>query len=265
MTSALPLAGKTALITGGGRGIGAGIARSLAEAGAEVFLADIDLDIATSAAKDLQQDGLSASQIRVDVTSEESVTSMVETVVERAGRLDIAVNSAGVLGVSPIESISSADWDRVLDVNAKGVFLSCKHELAAMRKLEGSAGCSIVNIASLAGKVGLALQTHYTASKFAVVGFTNALAKELAHEGITVNSICPGIVGTRMWLGQDGTAHAKRQPGESDEDSWLRHQKEMLPQGVAQSPEDIGRTVVFLALSPHITGQAISVDGGAGA
>jgi len=262
MTVNEELSGRVAVVTGGGRGIGAGIAHRLAAEGVTVTVADVDLDVAIAVAAAIKSDGGQANAAQVDVTSEQSVIALIESVIATSGRLDIAVNSAGVFGVAPIEDVTVAEWDRVFDVNARGVFLSCKHEVAAIRRSSGRG--SIINIASLAGKVGIVLQSHYSASKFAVVGFTNALAKEIAREGITVNSICPGIVGTRMWRGEGGTAQAKQLPGETEEESWVRNQREELPQGVAQTVDDIAETVVFLARSPHITAQAISVDGGAG-
>lgn len=255
------LTGKISLVTGGARGIGEGIAVSLAEAGATVVIADISHGEADRTAAAIRARGGKAHGAFVDVSSPDSLDNLVKGIVAEHGQLDLAVNNAGVLGVAPLEDIDSAEWDRVMDVNAKGVFFSCQSEVAAMRA-QHTPG-SIVNIASLAGKVGLALQSHYSASKFAVVGITNSIAKEVAREAITVNAICPGIVGTRMWLGDGATADAKKLPGETEDESWQRHQQTLLPQGTAQTAEDIGRTVVFLALSPHITGQAISVDGGA--
>ena len=257
------LRGRSAVVTGGGRGIGAAVAERLAALGADVTIADVDGDVAEAAAERIRRGGGRAGGLRVDVTDERSVERMVETALEATGRLDIAVNSAGVFGVSAVVDTTAADWDRVMDVNAKGVFLSCKHEVAAMLRTAPGEG-RVINIASLAGKVGIALQAHYSASKFAVVGFSNALAKEVAGDGITVNSVCPGIVGTRMWLGEGGTADARRRPGETIDESWRRNQKEYLPQGDAQTVGDIAEAVLFLVRSPHVTGQAISVDGGAG-
>jgi NAD(P)-dependent dehydrogenase (short-subunit alcohol dehydrogenase family) len=120
----------------------------------------------------------------------------------------------------------------------------------------------IINVASIAGKVGFPDLSHYSASKFAVIGFTNAVAKEVATEGVTVNALCPGIVGTGMWRGDEGLSGRWRQEGESEEASWERHQKTLLPQGVAQTPEDMGQLAVYLASAAHVTGQAIAVDGG---
>ena len=117
-------------------------------------------------------------------------------------------------------------------------------------------------MSSIAGKVGFPDLSHYSASKFAVIGFTNAVAKEVAADGITVNALCPGIVGTGMWRGDDGLSDRWREPDETEEQSWQRHQKTLLPQGVAQTPEDMGQMAVYLASANHVTGQAIAVDGG---
>ena len=117
----------------------------------------------------------------------------------------------------------------------------------------------IINVASIAGKEGFPNLAHYSASKFAVVGFTNALAKEVARSGITVNAICPGIVKTYMW---DRLADEWKQEGESAEDSWARHQLTLIPQGRAQTAEDMGRLALFFATMDNITGQSVNVDGG---
>ena len=120
----------------------------------------------------------------------------------------------------------------------------------------------IINTSSIAGKVGFPNLSHYSASKFGVIGFTNAIAKEVAKEGITVNALCPGIVGTGMWRGETGLSGLWANPGETEEQSWERHQNAFLPQGVAQTPEDMGQMVVYLASASHVTGQALAVDGG---
>jgi len=111
-------------------------------------------------------------------------------------------------------------------------------------------------------KMGFPDLAHYSASKFAVVGFTNALAKELAHSKITVNAICPGIIGTQMWYGDKGLAAKWKEEGETMDDSWKRNQESLIPQGEAQTPEDMGDLAVYFAKAPHVTGQAVAVDGG---
>jgi len=254
------LADKTALVTGAANGIGLGIARALAQAGAKVLLGDVNLSAVQDAASSLSAEGHSADAAPVDVTSPESVDAFVATAEEVLGPLDIAVNNAGVLGLAPLEDITLEEWDRVMNVNAAGVFLSCQAEIRAMRA-RGTAG-RIINVASIAGKNGYARQSHYCASKFAVVGFTNSIAKEVATEGITVNALCPGVVGTSMWLGPTGIAVGKSLPGETEDESWRRQQRDLTPQGVAQTVEDMGAAAIYLATAPHVTGQAFAVDGG---
>lgn len=253
------LEGKIALVVGGGRGIGAGIAISLARAGADVIVADLTTDLARESAATIQKMGRRSAAIEVDVRDPGSVDAMIETVERDFGRLDIAVNNAGIVSMGSVGELSIEQWDDVMAINLRGVFLCCKAELALMRKAKFG---RIINTSSVAGKVGVPDLSHYTASKFGVIGFTNAFAKEVAREGITVNALCPGIVGTGMWRGETGLAARWAQAGETEEQSWERHQATLLPQGEAQTSEDMGELAVFLASAPHITGQAIAVDGG---
>lgn len=181
------LARKTAYVTGGGRGIGQGLALRLAEAGIDIAVADINLQNAKEVAERVRRIGRRAHAIRVDVTRRGEVEDMVAETENVLGRLDITVNCAGVVSASTVAKLEEDKWDRVMDVNAKGVFLCCKASLAALKKAGGGA---IINVASVAGKVGYADLAHYCASKFAVVGFTDALAKEVAKDNITVNAIC---------------------------------------------------------------------------
>jgi meso-butanediol dehydrogenase/(S,S)-butanediol dehydrogenase/diacetyl reductase len=259
MTEASVLTGKVALVVGGGRGIGAGIATSLAQAGADVIVADYDMELAQDTVTKIRELGRRSAALTVDVRSAESVFGMIDQVERDFGRLDIAVNNAGIVSLGSVGELSIEQWDDVMTINLRGVFLCCKAELALMRK--GRSG-RIINTSSIAGKVGFPDLSHYTASKFGVIGFTNAFAKEVAKEGITVNALCPGIVGTGMWRGDTGLSGRWAQPGESEEQSWERHQATLLPQGEAQTPEDMGQLAVFLASAPHVTGQAIAVDGG---
>jgi len=255
----LPLDGKIALVVGGGRGIGAGIAKSLAQAGADVVVADYDLALATESSAAVEALGRRSTAIKVDVRHAESVQVMVNAVERQFGRLDIAVNNAGIVSVGKVGELTVDQWDQLMAVNLRGVFLSCTSELALMRKNRFG---RIINTSSIAGKIGFPDLSHYTASKFGVIGFTNAFAKEVAGEGITVNALCPGIVETGMWRGADGMSARWAQEGESEAESWDRHQSTLLPQGEAQTPEDMGQLVVFLASAKHVTGQAIAVDGG---
>ena len=253
------LKGKVALVTGGGRGIGQGIVKRLAEAGCDIAVADIIEENAKKVADEVKAMGRRAIAIKVDVSKWDQVQNMVKETIDKLGGLDIAVNNAGVISIMPVEELTEKDWEFVNDVNAKGVFLCCKAVIPYMKKQKWG---PIINTASIAGKTGFPSLAHYTASKFAVVGFTNALAKELAKTGITVNAICPGIVGTQMWYGPTGLAEKWKQPGETMDESWKRHQETLIPQGVAQTSEDMGDLAVYFATSPHVTGQAVAVDGG---
>jgi meso-butanediol dehydrogenase/(S,S)-butanediol dehydrogenase/diacetyl reductase len=253
------LEGKVALITGAGRGIGQGIALSLAQAGADVVLADYDLNIAEEAAVNVRALGRRAVALQVDVSQVESVANMIDQVRQAFGRLDVAVNNAGVVSLGRVDELAVSEWDRIMNINARGVFLCCQAELKLMREHHFG---RIINLASIAGKVGFPDLSHYSASKFAVIGFTNAFAKEVAREGITVNALCPGVVGTGMWRGDEGLSARWAQPGESEVQSWERHQSSLLPQGEAQTVEDMGQLAVYLACASHVTGQAIAVDGG---
>ena len=264
------LAGKVALITGGGTGIGRGIARGFAREGMKLALAG--LEHAPSADNQYENrhiGGYSAAQavaaeigsdafaIDGDVSDAVAVDAMFARTADRFGRVDVVVNAAGVVTARPIAEMSESEWDNIMDVNGKGTFLVNRAAVIRMRA-QGEGG-RIINIASIAGKRGGAMLTHYCASKFAVVGFTNALAMEVAREDITVNCICPGIVGTRMWTLLQG---ALAEPGETPEQSYARSIERLIPQGVPQTEEDMAALAVYLVRAPHVTGQAINLDGG---
>ena len=263
-------AGKVALITGGGTGIGKGIALRFARAGMKLALAGLEHAPSAdnqygsnriggySAAEAVAADiGSEAIAIEADVADADSVGAMFARTVDRFGRVDVVVNAAGVVTARPIAEMGEAEWDNIMDVNAKGTFLVNRAAVIQMRAQ--GAGGRIVNIASIAGRAGYPGITHYCASKFAVVGFTNALAKEVAREGITVNCICPGIVGTQMWT---LLSAARSEPEETPEEAYARIIDEFIPQGVPQTEEDMAELALYLAGAPHVTGQAIHLDGG---
>jgi meso-butanediol dehydrogenase/(S,S)-butanediol dehydrogenase/diacetyl reductase len=266
------LSGQVALVTGGARGIGQGIALALARAGADVAIADLEHISSTAqqyssaalggfteaqkTASEITQLGRRSLAIQADVRKKDDTVRMVEETLSRLGALHILVCNAGVVSVSSVETMTEETWDLTFAVNVKGVFLSCQAAIPAM-KSHGK-GC-IINIASIAGKNGAAGLAHYCASKFAVVGFTNSLAKELAPSNIRVNAICPGILRTQMW---EYLAETLKKRDESKEDAWQRYVKGLIPLGRPQTPDDIGQLVVYLAAAENVTGQAINVDGG---
>jgi meso-butanediol dehydrogenase/(S,S)-butanediol dehydrogenase/diacetyl reductase len=266
------LNGQVALVTGGARGIGRGIALALAKAGADVAVADLErissgaqqystatiggFTEAQKTAAEITTLGRRSVAIQADVRQKADAARMVEKTLSRLGALHILVCNAGVVSVAPVEEMDEDTWDLTFDVNVKGVFLSCQAAIPAL-KTHGK-GC-IINIASIAGKNGAAGLAHYCASKFAVVGFTNSLAKELAAANIRVNAICPGILRTQMW---EYLAETLKRPSESKEDAWQRYINGMIPLGRPQTPDDIGQLAVYLATAENVTGQAINVDGG---
>ncbi len=259
------LAGKVALITGGGRGIGRGIAERLAREGADVAVADVDQALAEQTARAIRDLGRRAAAIPVDTGDRRQVRAMIRAVVESLGRLDVAFNNAGVGHNAPFLDVTDEQWDRMFRVNAKGVFI-CVQEEARQMIAQGTGG-KIVNTASIAGRHGSANQSHYSASKFAVIGLTQSAAKALARYGITVNAMNPGIIDTPMWRTTDGELAAIRraesgkllEPGEVTREVVAR-----IPLERVGTPDDVAALAVFLASSDsnYMTGQALNVCGG---
>lgn len=252
----MKLAGKVALVTGAGGGLGQGIVTCLAKAGADIALADLKPDNMKSVEQEVKILGRQTTLIEVDVTQWDQVQAMFEKCESDLGKVDVVVNNAGIVISSFVEQLAEDDWDRMMNINTKGVFLCCKAGLPALRKQGGG---SIINVASIAGKKGNPTLGGYNASKFAVIGLTQSLALEVARENITVNAICPGIIRTAMW---DYLAGLYKRPDETLEDSWNRSVQSTIPQGRAQTPEDIGELAVYIASAPNMTGQSINIDGG---
>jgi len=251
---------KVAVVTGGGSGIGEGICRSLASEGAHVVVADINEQSARSVVEKLVSlgDGRHLA-VKVDVRFEDQVEEMVNRAVEEFHRIDILCANAGVVTMNWAVDLTVEEWDLNMDVNAKGVFLCDKHVARQMIKQGG--GGKIINTASMAGKTGFALESHYSASKFAVIGFTMALADELAKYKINVNAICPGIVDTPM-VERGVQREAKLRSVTSDK--IIEKMVNFTPFGRLANPQDITGLVIFLASSDSdfMTGQAINVTGG---
>ncbi len=244
------LDGRAALVTGGGTGIGLGIARGLAEAGASVAVCGRTAATLDAAVEQIEALGARGLAVVADVTEPEDLTLAVERVVGAWGRLDIGVNNAGVNEWVDALEIDASGWDQVLDTNLKGVFLSCQAEAQAM--IAGGGG-SIVNVASMSAQIvnRPQPQAHYNASKAAVVQLTRSLAVEWAPHGIRVNSVSPGYTRTEM---ADAPHTRAAWP------IWLRD----TPLGRMAEVDDIQGAVIFLAsdASGFVTGHDLVVDGG---
>jgi NAD(P)-dependent dehydrogenase (short-subunit alcohol dehydrogenase family) len=249
------LKGKRAIVTGGAVGIGRAMASALAANGVRVAIADLDETRAVATAAEI---GAEHIGLGIDVRKRDSVEAAFAAVVERFGGYDILCANAGVSTMNRAIDLTDEEWDFNFDVNARGVFLT--NQFAARYFLERGAGV-IVNTASLAAKVGAPLLAHYSASKFAVLGWTQALARELAPAGIRVNAVCPGFVKTGMQE-REVEWEAKLRgmtPAEVIED-YVRQ----TPLGRLETPEDIAGLVCFLAsdAARFMTGQGINVTGG---
>jgi NAD(P)-dependent dehydrogenase (short-subunit alcohol dehydrogenase family) len=255
MTATGPLRGKVALVTGGASGIGAGIARVLAAAGARVAIGDLDGDGAAAVAAGLPGEAPGLG-VRLDVTDRDSAGQAVTTVEREIGGVDVLVNNAGISSVAPFLDITDTDWDRLMGVNLRGVLVVTQRVLPTMLARRSGA---IINISSMAGKEGLPNLAHYCATKFGVIGLTQSLAKEVAARGVTVNAVCPGVVRTPLWDHPD-TGILRQLDGENGWRSFLAG----IPLGRPQSAEDIGHACAYLAsdAAANVTGEALNVSGG---
>lgn len=252
------LKGKTIVITGSAAGIGKAIAARLAKDGADLLLADINIKGIEKLANKIRSAGTRCHALKVDVTDSSNVQLMVDQCLEFYGKIDVAVNNAGVSTMAPVVDLTEKDWDYNMDINAKGIFLCCRAQMRAM--IPQSHG-KIINTASMAAKRGIPLLAHYTASKWAVVGFSKSLALEAAKHGITVNCICPGFVETSMQV-RELAWEAKLRDMSVDQ---IRQEYiDMTPLGRLQQPKDVADLVGFLASndSNFMTGQAINITGG---
>ncbi len=246
------LAGKTAIVTGGGFGIGAGISAVLARAGAHVVIADRDAGAAATADA-LVAEGGSAISVPCDVANEASVRSMVAAAIERFGALHVLVNNAGIGMYKTVEELSEDEWEQCIGVNLKGPFLCAKHVIPALR---AAGGGSIINIASVHAFRTTARCSPYAATKAGLVGLTRTMALDYAPEAIRVNAVCPGWVRSRL---TDSVFELAPDAAAMRADVAARQ-----PLGRIAEPEDIGNAVLFLASdeSSYITGTDIVVDGG---
>ena len=259
MSTALPLNGHSAVVTGGGRGIGEAVARQLASAGAGVVVAARSTHEIERVAESLRAGGFTAHAIACDVGDPEQVDALRAGAQEALGTIDIVVNNAGIATSATVVNQTLEEWERIQRVNSTGVFLVTR---AFMQGMLDAGWGRVVNVASVAGKFGAPYISAYCASKHAVIGFTRAVAVEVATSGVTVNAVCPGYVDTEMTVGSVETIVGKT--GLSEEKA-RRALEKMSPQNRIFTSEEVASQVVHLCqpLSAGVTGQSLVLDGGA--
>lgn len=248
---------KTVIITGAGSGIGRAIANAFYKLEANVCITDISLEAAEETQNII---GKARSQVyKLDVTNKNNINEVFNKIIDTNKTFDVLISNAGVSTMNYVENLTEKEWDLNMNVNAKGVFLTNQSAINFFKssKIKGK----IVNTASLAAKVGAPLLAHYSASKFAVIGFTQALAREVAKDGIRVNAVCPGLVKTGM---QDREVIWEAKLRNLSPDKVIQEYIDMTPLGRLETPEDVADVVTFLASenSRFMTGQAINVTGG---
>ena len=251
------LVDRTVVITGAGSGIGAGIARGLAAEGANVVLADLNEPAAAQVAADIEGSGGTAIAVAVNVTDRAQVRRGIEVAVERFGRIDAYFNNAGMNKPMKYLDVDESNFELIMKVNALGVLVGTQE--AARQFIAQGGGGKVVNTASIAGRQGFASFAPYSAAKAAVISLTQAGARALAPEKITVNAFAPGVVDTPLWTALDKDLE---EIGEGD--SGFDSMAAGILLGRAATPEDIIPTAVFLAGpdSDYITGQVIPIEGG---
>jgi len=241
------LAGKVALVTGGGRGIGKEIAMTLAGEGADIVIWDVNPTDAQNTCKEIEAMGRKTLADQVDVTKFESVEAGINKILDKCGKIDILVNNAGITKDNLLLRMSQQEWDAVINVNLKGTFNCIK---AAFRPLSKQRSGRIINIASIIGIIGNYGQANYAASKAGIIALTKTSARELAARNVTVNAIAPGFIQTEMTAKLPEDVKAKMM--------------EAIPMAKLGTPRDVANACLFLASNEadYITGQTIVVDGG---
>jgi len=252
------LEGKSAIITGAGRGIGKATALMFAREGADVLVPDLDPATSEQVAQEIRAFGRKGVALQMDVTRMADVRRMVETALEAFGKIDILVNNAGITLVRYPLELTEADWDRTLNLNLKAVFF-CSQAVA--REMIKRRTGVILNASSVSGRVGRPMMVDYCASKFGVIGITQGLAMALAKYGVRVNAVAPGIVDTDMWVSIDREwAALEGKPAGAIKESRVAN----IPLGRIETPEDVAKLYTFLASdeAAYITGQTYNVCGG---
>lgn len=238
---------KVALVTGSAQGIGKAIAIALAKEGANIVVSDINLELATQTAKEIEALGVKTMAIKTNVADLADVEKSVEEMVKAMGRIDILVNNAGITKDNLLIRMKKEDWDAVIGVNLTGVF-NCTRAISSLMMKQRCG--KIINIASIVGQMGNFGQANYAASKGGVIAFTKTVARELAARNVTCNAIAPGFIQTAM---------TNKLP-----EDVKKKMLEQIPLGKLGTPEDVANTVVFLSgpEADYITGQVIAVNGG---
>jgi NAD(P)-dependent dehydrogenase (short-subunit alcohol dehydrogenase family) len=249
---------QVAIVTGAGRGIGRATALELARMGAEIVVAELDQANAERTATEVRGCGRRALVMQTDVTSRNALSAMVEQTRAEFGRIDILVNNAGIYRAAKTLEVTEEHWDAIMDINAKAVFFATQVVLPTM--IEQKRGV-IVNLSSMAGKIGSRNNLPYNASKAAVISMTKSLAVAHAADGIRVNCVCPGFVETDMWA---AVAHEQSALLNQSPEEFTRRQARRIPLGRMERAEDVANVIGFLAssCSDYMTGQALSIDGG---
>ena len=255
----MELRGQIAIVTGAGRNIGRAIALELADMGADVAVAEVDRATGERTAEEVRKRGRKALALPIDVTRLADLRAMADRTVAEWGRIDILVNNAGIHKSMHTADVTEADWDRLLAVNAKGVFFGSQ---AVLRHMVKARRGNIISLASMAGKMGLKTSLVYGVTKAAVISMTRSLALAHAADGIRANCVCPGIVETDMIFQVDREAGQGLMGLAAGE--YLKQRVEQIPLGRIEKPEDVANVVGFLASakSSYMTGQAINVTGG---
>ncbi len=244
----MDLSNRVAIVTGSGRGIGRAIALKLAEVGATIVINDVDeTSPVDSVAEEIRAMNRESSIILADVSLSSDVNSLVEETIATYGRVDILVNNAGITRDQLVLRMSDEDWDKVISVNLKSVFLCTR---AVLRQMIKQRWGRIINMASIVGVMGNAGQANYASAKAGIIGFTRSIAKEVASRSITANAIAPGFIDTSMT--------------QQLEESQRQELKKRIPLGYLGTPRDVAEAVAFLASEEarYITGQVLNVDGG---
>jgi meso-butanediol dehydrogenase/(S,S)-butanediol dehydrogenase/diacetyl reductase len=250
---------KVIIVTGSTRGIGKGIATQCAKEGAKVTVCGTKANLVESIKKEFKDMGYDIDSYVCDVTDKNQIESMMKQTFEKHGRIDAVVANAGITDVVKFEDIDEDRWDRMLDTNLKSVYLTDHAALPYLKK--NANGGKIVNISSDCGVEGWGNHTSYSAAKFGIRGLSQALAKELGPENITVNVVCPGIIDTDMW--KEGDAMSSEITGDPLGASWQAN-VDRIPLGRAGTPADLGNGVVILLsdYADYITGTTLMVGGG---